>query len=94
MLPGQARCAASATMAHCHVMIIRAGIGGLTAFLSLRRHGIRVSIYEQAAELKEFGAGLLVCPNVMHALDFLGIGATIAATGFRPQYLPAIRGMP
>jgi salicylate hydroxylase len=79
MLPGRAGRSPSA-MADRHVMIVGAGIGGLTAALSLQRHGIRASVYEQAAELKEFGAGLMVTPNAMHALDFLGIGATIAAT--------------
>lgn len=66
-------------MTHCHVIIIGAGIGGLTAALSLQRHGFRVSVYEQASELGEVGAGLLVTPNAMHALDFLRIGDAIAA---------------
>jgi salicylate hydroxylase len=61
-------------------MIIGAGIGGLTAALSLQRHGLRVSVYEQAPELREFGAGLMVTPNAMHALDFLGVGGAIAAS--------------
>jgi salicylate hydroxylase len=67
-------------MTRCHVIIIGAGIGGLTAALSLQRHRFRVSVYEQASELGEAGAGLLVTPNAMHALDFLGVGAAIAAT--------------
>jgi len=67
-------------LTHCHVLVIGAGIGGLTAALSLQRHGFRVSVYEQASELREFGAGLLVTPNAMHALEFLGIGEPIAAT--------------
>jgi hypothetical protein len=46
---------------HCHVIVIGAGIGGLTAPLSLQRHGFRVSVYEQASEFKEFGAGLPEC---------------------------------
>ena len=65
---------------HCHVIVIGAGIGGLTAALSLQRHGFKVSVYEQASELREFGAGLLVTPNAMHALEFLGVGEVIAAT--------------
>ncbi len=38
------------------VAIIGAGIGGLTAALALIRQGIGVDVYEQAPELKEFGA--------------------------------------
>jgi salicylate hydroxylase len=67
-------------LTHCHVIVIGAGIGGLTAALSLHRHGFKVSVYEQASELGEFGAGLLVTPNAMHALEFLRIGEVIAAT--------------
>ena len=64
---------------HCHIIVIGAGIGGLTAALSLQRHGFKVSVYEQASELREFGAGLLVTPNAMHALEILGV-EVIAAT--------------
>jgi len=67
-------------MTPCHVVIIGAGIGGLTAALSLQRHGCKVSIYEQAAALKEFGAGLLVTPNAMRALNHLGVGRKVAET--------------
>jgi salicylate hydroxylase len=59
------------------IVIIGGGIGGLSAALSLQHHGFKVSLYEKARELREFGAGLLVTPNGMHALDFLGIGETI-----------------
>jgi salicylate hydroxylase len=69
----------SELMTNCRVIIIGAGIGGLTAALSLQRHGFSVSVYEQASELKEAGAGLLLTPNAMHALDFLGVGDAIAA---------------
>ncbi len=70
----------SPRMTDCCVIIIGAGIGGLAAALSLQRHGMRASVYEQAPELREFGAGLMVTPNAMHALDFLGVGDAIAAT--------------
>ena len=30
---------------HCHVVVVGAGIGGLTAALSLQRHGFKVSVY-------------------------------------------------
>ena len=66
-------------MQRCHVIIIGAGIGGLTAALSLQRHGANVSIFEQAPRLGEIGAGLIITPNAMHALEFLGVADAIAA---------------
>jgi len=67
-------------MRRCHVIIVGAGIGGLTAALSLQHHGVRVSVHEQAQALGEIGAGLVLTPNAMHALDILGVGGAIAAT--------------
>jgi len=54
-----------------HTLIIGAGIGGLTAALSLQRAGYRVSVYEQAPELGEVGAGVTITPNACHALNYL-----------------------
>jgi salicylate hydroxylase len=54
-----------------HALIIGAGIGGLTAALSLQRAGFRVSVHEQAAELGEIGAGVTITPNACHALNYL-----------------------
>ncbi len=67
-------------MQRCQVMIVGAGIGGLTAALSLQRHGFTVSVYEQASALQEVGAGLVLTPNAMRALNFLGVGDAVAAT--------------
>ena len=54
-----------------HILIIGAGIGGLTAALALLKSGFRVSVYEQADELKEIGAGVTITPNGCHVLDHL-----------------------
>ena len=53
------------------ILIIGAGIGGLTAALALQRAGLRVQIYEKAAELGEVGAGVTITPNGSHALNHL-----------------------
>jgi len=60
------------------ISIIGGGIGGLTAALSLQHFGFRVSIFEQARELREIGAGVVISPNAMHALNFLGVGGRVA----------------
>jgi len=60
------------------ILIIGAGIGGLTAALALQRAGRRVAIYEVAAELGEVGAGLTATPNATRALESLGLGERLA----------------
>jgi salicylate hydroxylase len=59
------------------ISIIGGGIGGLSAALSLQHFGYRVSVFEQARELREIGAGVAVSPNAMHALNFLGVGERV-----------------
>jgi salicylate hydroxylase len=66
-------------MSRGHILLVGAGIGGLTAALSLQRHGFRVSLFERAQELRAFGAGLVLTPNAMHALHGLGVGDAISA---------------
>jgi salicylate hydroxylase len=60
------------------ISIIGGGIGGLSAALALQHFGYCVRVFEQARELKEIGTGVVVSPNAMHALNFLGIGEQIA----------------
>ena len=54
-----------------HIFMIGAGLGGLTATLALQKAGFRVSVYEQADELGEVGAGVTITPNGCHVLDHL-----------------------
>ena len=53
--------------------MIGAGVGGLSAAISLRRQGIDVRVCEQAPELQPLGAGLTLWPNAVHALRRLGL---------------------
>ncbi|MEZ0302913.1 MAG: FAD-dependent oxidoreductase, partial [Hyphomicrobiaceae bacterium] len=45
------------------VLIVGAGIGGLTCALALLQRGIDVEVYEQATELREIGAGVQISAN-------------------------------
>jgi salicylate hydroxylase len=67
------------------VVIAGAGLGGLTAALSLQRYGIPVVIYEQAESLGEVGAGLTLSPNANNALNYLGLEEQIAKVAIIPN---------
>jgi salicylate hydroxylase len=65
--------------------IIGAGIGGLSVALALLREGIDVEIYEQAAVLREVGAGLAMSPNAVRLLDHLGLKLSLERIGVRSE---------
>jgi salicylate hydroxylase len=67
------------------VAIIGGGIAGLAAALALRRRGVEVTVYEQAGELSEIGAGVQMTPNAMNALRLLGLEASAMAVAFEPE---------
>jgi 2-polyprenyl-6-methoxyphenol hydroxylase-like FAD-dependent oxidoreductase len=63
------------------IIVIGGGIGGLAAAIALRQAGHEVTVLEQAAELREVGAGLAVWSNGLRALDHLGVGHHVRALG-------------
>jgi len=73
------------------VAIIGGGIGGLFAANALIAQGLDVSVYEQAPELGEIGAGFYVTPNSVRQLERVGLGAAVekwgALVGENSQYL-------
>jgi salicylate hydroxylase len=56
------------------VIVVGAGIGGLTAALALARSGFRVIVLEQTERLQETGAGIQLSPNAARVLIDLGLG--------------------
>jgi 2-polyprenyl-6-methoxyphenol hydroxylase-like FAD-dependent oxidoreductase len=66
------------------ILIAGAGIGGLTAAANLLRAGHDVTLFEQASELSEIGAGLQLSANATHVLHHLGLGPALAEVGVRP----------
>ena len=67
------------------IAIVGAGIGGLCSALVLRLHGHKVTVYEQASQLSEVGAGLQLSPNAMQVLNKLGLNQQIMTAGFLPE---------
>lgn len=63
------------------VVIVGAGIGGLTAAIALRARGFAVEVHERAAALQPVGAGLTIQPNAVLALRALGIGQAVEQVG-------------
>ena len=59
------------------IAIIGGGIGGLTAGLALSQFGFEPQIFEQAPQLLEVGAAILMWPNAMRVLHRLGLADTI-----------------
>ena len=49
------------------IVIIGAGIAGLTAAVAIARKGLDAEVYEQAPELKEVGAGVGLWGNAFRA---------------------------
>jgi salicylate hydroxylase len=66
------------------ILIAGAGIGGLTAAANLLLAGHDVTIFEQAPELSEVGAGLQLSANATHVLHHLGLAGPLADVGVRP----------
>ena len=56
-----------------NILIVGAGIGGLTAAIALRQAGFGVEVFERAAELKEIGAGIALSANAIRVLKHLGL---------------------
>ncbi|WP_136519936.1 MULTISPECIES: FAD-dependent monooxygenase [Cellulomonas] len=57
--------------------VVGAGIAGLATAVALRRSGWSVTVHERAATLRALGAGLVLAPNAVHALDALGLGDAV-----------------
>jgi 2-polyprenyl-6-methoxyphenol hydroxylase-like FAD-dependent oxidoreductase len=67
------------------VLIVGAGIGGLSVAIALQRRGIEAVIFERTTQLKEIGAGIAVAANGMKALDSLGLADAVRHIGAEPQ---------
>lgn len=65
------------------VVIVGGGIGGLFAANALIAQGLRVTVYEQAPNLGEVGAGVFLTPNSVRQLQRVGLGPAVEKRGAR-----------
>lgn len=68
------------------VIVVGAGIGGLTSAIALRKAGIPVLVLERATELREIGAAIGVQTNAVHALRDLGVAEALLKIGVPLEY--------
>ena len=67
------------------IVVAGAGIGGLTAALTLAGQGFRVVVLEKSERLEEAGAGLQLSPNASRVLIDLGLQPRLAARAVTPE---------
>jgi len=65
------------------VAIVGGGIGGLFAANALVAQGIPVSVYEQAPDIGEVGAGVFLTPNSVRHLERIGLALSVERWGAR-----------
>jgi 2-polyprenyl-6-methoxyphenol hydroxylase-like FAD-dependent oxidoreductase len=61
------------------ILIIGAGIGGLTLALELHQRGIACRVFESAPQIKALGVGINILPHAARVLSDLGLQDALAA---------------
>jgi len=67
------------------IVIIGAGIGGLTAARALLMRGHEVELFERATTLGDVGAGLQIGPSAVKVLYALGLGSELDHIACAPE---------
>lgn len=67
------------------VVIVGAGIGGLTTALTLHAAGIPCRVFEAASELRPIGVGINVLPHAAKELGALGLRDVLVSTGIATE---------
>lgn len=64
------------------IIIVGAGMGGLSAALALAKQGFQdITVFEASSKLAEVGAGINITPNLSRVLDSLGVWGSIMKSG-------------
>jgi 2-polyprenyl-6-methoxyphenol hydroxylase-like FAD-dependent oxidoreductase len=62
-----------------NVGIVGGGIGGVAAAVALHQVGVKVTVYERSARMREVGAGMMLWPNATRVLHAMGLLEKLAA---------------
>lgn len=68
------------------IVIIGAGIGGLTLALMLERRGIRTRVFEAAEDMQPIGVGISILPHASAELCQLGLRDALARTAVTARH--------
>ncbi|WP_243648733.1 FAD-dependent monooxygenase [Hazenella coriacea] len=63
------------------VIIVGGGIAGLCAAIALQKIGIEAKVYERSIEPTVAGAGIIIAPNALQALEPFGMADEIVRAG-------------
>ena len=75
----------NSSMPPLSVVVVGAGIGGLSAALFLRLEGHNVAVYEQFSALTTAGAGIQIPPNSTRIYQHYGILEQLEEVASEPQ---------
>lgn len=75
------------------VIVIGAGMGGMSAAIALKRIGHEVEVYEQVVVNKPVGAALTIWSNGVKCLNYLGLEQQIAALGGPLEHMAYVDGL-
>ncbi len=82
-------------MENLEVLVIGAGIGGLSAGIALKQAGYKVRLFDQVKEMRPVGAAISLWSNGVKCLNRLGLSQQIAQVGGhleRMAYLDGVTG--
>jgi salicylate hydroxylase len=74
------------------IAVVGGGIGGLTLAIALAARDVPCTVYEQAPEHREVGAGVALSANATRHLHRFGLGEALDAAAVEPSALVFRRG--
>ena len=80
------------TTSYADVLIVGAGIGGLTLAHALIQEGLSVNVLERASTLEHVGAGIQIPPNAVKVLRAIDLDHVIKKHAFQPKAIEARMG--